>query len=130
MDENILYRQEAYYSIEDIKFKIEYGLCEENDYCFNGRLYYYYPFKRMKKIIDYKNNLKDGIEMNFTWYGYATTYGVWKKGLKEGVWIVYDSDFNLRKIQEYKKGKLKVTRDNPVCFPGWDREVLEKLYKE
>lgn len=129
VEENTLYRQEAYYDNGDIKYKIEYGLCKENSYCFNGRLYYYYPGKKIKCVVDYKNNVKSGIEMNYSWYGYATGYGTWAEGKKEGVWVSYDSDFNLTTIQVYKKGRLKSTENNPICFPGWDKETLEKLYK-
>ncbi len=130
VEANILYRQEAYYNNGDIKYKIEYGLCKESGYCFSGRLYYYYPGKRIKSVIDYKNDLKDGVEMNYSWYGYATNYGNWIEGKKDGVWVSYDADFNLSATKVYKKGELKSTKDNPICFPGWDNETLDKLYKD
>ncbi|MBN1188092.1 MAG: hypothetical protein JXB49_37805 [Bacteroidales bacterium] len=126
---NKLYRQEAYFSNGDIKYKIEYGFDKDLDYQFDGRIYYYYPQKKIKQIIDYKNGLKDGIEINFKWYGYASSCGTWRKGQKHGDWDYYDSDFNLVSHAKYKNGKLKHGDEKgSTCFPSWDMEILKKLY--
>ena len=126
---NDLYRQEAYFPNGDIKYKIEYGYEGDSEYQFDGRIYYYYPGKRIKQIIDYKDGLRHGIEMNFTWYGYAKSYGTWKNNQKNGTWYFYDPDFNQVSQAKYKKGRLKYGRENgSACFPSWDMDIYKKLY--
>ncbi len=126
---NTLYRLEAYYPNGDIKYKLGYGYAKDQDLVLDGRICYYYPQKRIKKLIDYKNGLKHGVEINFNWYGYIKSYGNWRNDDKHGEWIYYDSDFNQIGIEKYTKGKLKNgNKKGSTCFPGWDMEIFQKLY--
>lgn len=126
---NSLYRMEAYYPNGDIRFKIEYGLSKDGLVCFDGRIYFYYPEKILKQVIEYKKGKKHGVEINFTWYGYAQNYGYWKNGLKHGMWLYYDEDFNLIGSEKFKKGKLiSGSRKSVRCFPGLNIEIIDKLF--
>lgn len=126
---NTLYRLEAYYPNGDIKYKLEYGQSKIKDYIIDGRIYSYHPKKRIKKLIDYRNGVKHGLEINFSRYGYVKSYGKWKNGKKHGYWIYYDSDFNVVGREKYSRGKLKYgDKERSPCFPTWDKEIMEKLY--
>lgn len=127
---NTLYRHEAYYPNGDIRYKIEYGPDETGNYIFNGRFFQYFPQKRLEKIIDYKDGLKHGIEINLTWYGYMVSSGYWKKGLKHGTWQYYDSDYNQTGQEIFKNGQLKSgSNSGSVCFPGYDPVIYKKLFQ-
>ncbi|MFB6318648.1 toxin-antitoxin system YwqK family antitoxin [Saccharicrinis sp. FJH54] len=125
-----LYRQEAYYPNGDIKYKINYFIDENGDNQFNGRQLFYYPNKRLKQIIEYKNGKKQGIEINFKYYGYIRSQGTWRNGKKHGDWFIFDSDFNPKIYRKYKNGKLKRENNSPPCYPGWNIETFKKLYSD
>jgi len=125
-----LFRQEAYYSNGDIKYKINVIIDENGNNQFQGRLCFYYPNKRLRQVVDYKNGKKHGIEINFKQYGYFESYGAWREGEKHGDWITYDADFNPKTHRKYKAGKLKHENNISRCFPGWDMEIFKKLYSD
>ncbi|MBI9058890.1 MAG: hypothetical protein JEZ01_14085 [Labilibaculum sp.] len=123
-----LFRQEAYYPNGDIKYKINFFKNEIGKNLFHGRLCFYYPNKRLRQIIDYKNGKKHGIEINFKQYGYLESQGTWRKGKKHGDWITFDPDFNPKTFSKYKNGRLISENSSIPCYPGWNMEIYEKLY--
>jgi len=124
-----LYRLEAYYPDGDIKYKINFRIDEEGNNQFHGRLCFYYQNKRIRQIVDYQNGKKHGIEINFKYYGYFESQGTWKNGKKHGDWITFDSDYNPKAFIKYKNGKIIRGGNSFPCYPGWDMEIYEKLYK-
>lgn len=125
-----LYRQEAYYSNGDIRYKINFRLDKNGNNQLHGKQCFYFPNKRLKQIIEFRNGKKHGIEINFKYYGYFESHGIWKNGKKHGDWIAFDSDFNPKIFRKYKNGRLVTENDSPPCYPGWNMEIYKKLYKD